>query len=476
MATANQGDAGTGKVWRGLGQRMYITQQGSAGGANWSNCYRSRHYSNVPFRYFRVVLQTFEPGVAAPFTDTDFATSFVFQVGFEYPYVQGNSGIPARIPVTFNAANATGYSPATGPFEYVHSDNLVGYSPATGPFGYILSDVIDAGQVIPAGAFFGFWTTQENAAGSASASNSLPYYFNATNYLERYEGYTLAASSLVAANTALTASSITHVSAASQAGLAEGVTPSMILIECDPDDKSVLMVGDSITYGVGEGVAGSGTNPNAYGDALGSVLSNAGYPARLLNEKFGYNTVNFGRGSDRLQYASANNWKYRLQMAALANPTHIVQQNLINDITSGSSFATLKTNLGAVYALLRGACPNIPIIQTTATPQAATTDAYVTTTNQTAGTGCGGPGSVRGQINDYIRSLRSTVNGYNYLDTAPILEDGYVSGIPGGATSLWNVTGVADGYTYDGTHPNSYADNLVANGLNGENPVRQMDY
>ena len=105
--------------WRGVGQAMSIAVQGFAGGSNWSNTTRSRHYSNASFCRFRVVLPTFYPAGSNPIADTNFPTNYNFQVGFEYPYTNATTGISPRIPVTFNGATSTSYTTTGGPFGYI---------------------------------------------------------------------------------------------------------------------------------------------------------------------------------------------------------------------------------------------------------------------------------------------------------------------------------------------------------------------
>jgi lysophospholipase L1-like esterase len=483
-------------VWRGNGQGMRIAVQGFGGLTNWSALTRSRHYSNASFRHFRVVLQTFYPEGTNPIIDTSYVTDYDFQVGFEYPYVNATSGIGARKTVTFSGANS------------------VSYTAAGGPYGYIMSDVIDAGQMIPAGAFFGFWTTIEVHA--HTGSNLIPNTITASNYLQKYVGYQTAASSQIASNAALTASSITAVGT-NQSGYSGFYPPSMMLIEVPPKTKCVVTIGDSIAYGVGEGVAGSGS----YGDTMGSAYNNAGFVSRGLYEGLEINEVNLARGSDKNNFLStALNWQYRKKLLVLANPTHAINQNGHNDISAtaypaswaattaytqwtvvskesgiylaiqgGTSGSTGPSGTGQnivdgtvvwawivanganpiqdaalefgyyvnVNAQIKALLPNVPLIGNAVTPNSSSTDSFVTTVNQTASTNWGSSTSVRGYFDGYVRNLNAFLNLRGYLDPSAVLEYTYPT-----QTSLWNVTGAASGYTYDGTHPNSYGASLAA--------------
>ena len=222
--------------WRGLGQAMSLAVQGFAGGSDWSNTTRSRHYSNAGFCRFRAVLPTFYPAGSNPITDTNFATNYNFQIGFEYPYTNAITGISPRIPVTFNGATSTSYTTTSG------------------PFGYIESDVITLPTCVPAGAFFGLWTTIEVASGSGT--NVIPYDYNASNYLQRYVGSTGSSSSLIAAGTALVASSI-GAYGTSQTGYSGGYfTPAMLMIDSTSTVPTVAVIGNSSAYGSGEGDLG----------------------------------------------------------------------------------------------------------------------------------------------------------------------------------------------------------------------------
>lgn len=90
--------------------------------------------------------------------------------------------------------------------------------------------------------------------------------------------------------------------------------------------------------GVGEGGAGSGVISDSWGDAQGNkglfdrgIYRNA--PATTL--------VNLGKGSEQLEYASKPlAMRYRLQMLALANPTHIVNGLIHNDLSDTTQSPT----------------------------------------------------------------------------------------------------------------------------------------
>jgi lysophospholipase L1-like esterase len=431
-------------IWRANGQNMRWAIQGFTGGSSGSMCTRSRHYSNVAFRYARFVLPTSYTADFPPITDTDWPTNLSYQVGVEYPFNNSFSGIPTRITVKFSGANSV---------NYVNTDHS----------GFIVSDIVDFGSTVPANTFFGLWTTVENTG--ATGTGGLPYQVTASdNYqagYERYTGNVLSTSSLVSANTALTASSITPVGN-TQSGVNTILTPCMMLIQCNSHAKSIVGVGDSIMYGVGEGNLGS----NANGDSMGSALGNAGYSARWINEVLGYNFVNFGRGSDGFKYYTTATWKYRLQLLTLANPTHILCQNGHNDVMLSGGAPTILGFAQSCYAGIRAAVPGVPIIQACITPNSSSTDNWMTSGNQTATAGFGDSTSVRGIFNDtYVRTNNSALGNNGFIDPNPATEFGYTEGNVGSETSLLKVTGAANGYAQDGTHPNSFACATIANNV-----------
>jgi len=96
-----------GMKWQGMGQGMRAAIIGFDASTIRSNSNRTRHYSNVAFRYFRVVIPLFNT-IGSLYQDTllNAAASYSFQVGFEYPYTAANSGLAARVPVTWGGGVA----------------------------------------------------------------------------------------------------------------------------------------------------------------------------------------------------------------------------------------------------------------------------------------------------------------------------------------------------------------------------------
>lgn len=343
-------------IWQGMGQSMFGAVLGKNGGANIVTTSRTPHYSKVAFRRFRIVVPVFET-IGTPLVDTLFSGQSAvlnFQFGLEYPYTLAATGLAARVPVTFSGVNYATYNSAT------HDAN----------FGYLISDIIDAGQTIPADARFGLWTTVELPSGVVS--NALPYSVNATNNLERWCGQSFSATSRIAAlgagsDFALTSTSITKLGT-TQTGVTGVFTPAMLLIEAPTGTKCVVGIGDSLMQGNNEGQAGSG----AHGDSMGSALSNAGWPARGVIEGAGLNFVNLGKGSDGTKFLStAANWKYRRQLMALANPTHILLENGVNDVSASITISGWAGSTAYVKYDVRSANSNFYMCEVAGTSAAA---------------------------------------------------------------------------------------------------------
>jgi len=486
------------KVWRGMGQGMSVDIQGYSGGAAYSMTHRTRHYSSVKFRRARAVLQCFHT-MGVPLVDTLFTNDYNFQVGFELGYTNATTGLLPRKMFKFSSSDTAQYRQALPPAN-----------------GYIVSDVLDLGRDVAPQEFFGLWTTVEEATAGTPVAGRIPYTRSTSNFLQRYVGTVSAngltlAQSQIALNTAAVATSITSATA-SQGGGSNYFTPVMLLIETDSSLPFIVHLSDSIGYGVGESVPGSGTE----GDGIGSALSNRGFIDRAIYENLGYSSVNLGRGSDGNKYLSTpSNWPYRRSLLALANPTHVINANIHNDpgsvtvagwatatsfakwdcktangnvyvcVVSGTSSAVAGGPTGTGGGIIDGTCvwaylmpypalstarsasimlaqmaavnsqikevlPNAPIIVMTGTPDAASTDAWRTPENQTVAIGWGDSTSRRNLVNEQIKAKNPLLQISEFFDPSSVLEDGYPT-----VTGKWVSNGSASYVTNDGTHPNS---------------------
>ena len=489
------------KQWRGVNQGMSVDIQGYGGGASYSMTHRTRHYLNVRFRRVRAVLQCFHI-TGTPLVDKNFTNDYNFQVGLEPVFKNSTTGLTTpRKMFKFNSSDTAQYRQASPPAN-----------------GYIISDVLDLGQYVEAQQFFGLWTTVEEATAGTPVTGRIPYTRSASNYLNRYIGAiaangTTLAQSQIALDSARSATAITPATSA-QPGASNYFTPIMLLIETDSGEPFIWHISDSIGYGVGEGVAGSGTE----GDGVGSALSNRGFIDRAIYENLGYNGGGFGRGSDGNKYLSnPANWAYRRALLQLANPTHVINADVHNDFVSitianwavstayakwdcklangniytcvvaGTSSSTAGGPSGTGGGIVDGTCvwayvmpqagtatprgasqviaqmanvneqiktilPDVTILAMTVTPDASSTDSWATAANQTPATigGWGDSTSRRSGVNAAIRSKHPLLKIDGYFDPAALLEDSYPT-----ETSKWISNGSAAYVTNDGTHPNS---------------------
>lgn len=484
------------KTVRGIGQGMSLAVQGFSGGTNvWSQTHRTRHYSNTRFQRFKVVMQCFYM-TGSPIADTLFANDYNFQVGFEQNYATATTGLSPRLPITFNGGQTL-------------AQYLVASPPST---GYIVSDWVELPSYVESKQFFGLWTTVEAAA--RTGSNLIPYTRLGSNFNQRFIGVIQAANtSQIDADSTFSATSVTATTSA-QSGGSSYFSPCMMLIETDSTSNFCVTIGDSIGYGVGEGVNGSG----AYGDTTGSALSNSGWSERAIYENLGYDNVNFSKGSDLASYFSnPTNWQYRKQLLTLANPTHIISGNVHNDISTnitlngrvvstaynkydvflsnaklymnvvagttssnsggitttgqavldGTSFWEFVQNANSpgsqavqIYAWqsnmvgqFKAAVPTAKVIGMLPTPDASSTDQYLTTANQTASTNWGASNSRRGNIYTMMTTWMQRLGYWSLIDPNTALE---ADGLPN-TTSKWFNNGFSPYLvTFDGTHPNSY--------------------
>ncbi|MCE0495766.1 hypothetical protein [Vibrio salinus] len=300
----------TEKDWRGMGQGMTLAIQGFNGGTSThSRTCRTRHHSKVRFRKVRAVIPTFYL-TGNPIKDTDIANDLNFQVGIESKFKESLTGISPRIMFKFGGDEVAKYLNESAPET-----------------GYIISDVLDLNGYIEPDQDFGLWTTVE---APNSDSNALPYTKKGSSHLQRYEGVIQNDTGNIENDLARSASEIPAFTKV-QTGETTWFAPCFLLIYTDSANPFVVDIGSSSSYGVGEGTAGS----LEYGDSRGSLLGNSGFFERPLDEELGWSYVNFSKGSDGNKYLrDPENWKYRKQLLQLANPTHVINSNISNDISA----------------------------------------------------------------------------------------------------------------------------------------------
>lgn len=183
--------------------------------------------------------------------------------------------------------------------------------------------------------------------------------------------------------------------------------------------------------------------------------------------------IGLGKGSERIAYLTElTHHRARYPLAAAA--TDVICEHGVNDgLNSGATtFAGLAGALLGLWGQLVALAAAPRIWQCTLPPSYNTsTDAWVTTVNQTAPPG----NTARVQVNDWIRAGAPLVGAApvaagtagstpsplltGYFDAADAMESARNTG-------LWKVNGAANYYTADGTHPSIAAHAAAASIVN----------
>lgn len=181
---------------------------------------------------------------------------------------------------------------------------------------------------------------------------------------------------------------------------------------------SVLLVGDSIMAGSGDGDFSNQAN---------------GYTMRALDGKFNYGVI--AKSSDKSFWFNVmSNRQVRIQMAKYYD--YAVCNYGINDVGANRTLVQIQTDLIGVWNALiaRG----LKVFQNTITPFTSSTDSWATTAGQAPMDAT--KNSVRIALNEWIRTCPAPLSGY--FESADLAESSRNSGI-------WKA-----GYTGDGLHPN----------------------
>jgi lysophospholipase L1-like esterase len=187
--------------------------------------------------------------------------------------------------------------------------------------------------------------------------------------------------------------------------------------------KSFVVVGDSIAWGEGDisNVGSKGGN-----GWIGRALDSHGYPYVKIAKQ----------GQQATDFTSAT--APVTAFLSAINYTDAVCEFGINDLRLGRTQAQVLADHQTIYGVIGS---GKRVYQTTLTPRSATTDAYATTTNQTAKTD--GNMAALNALNASIRAIPANVNFV--IDAADAAMSARDSGI-------WTAPPAA---TTDGTHPNS---------------------
>ncbi len=392
-------------------------------GTVWGRVTRTRHSSTAKFKRSRVVLPTSYFTGSAPMVETDFPASLFFTVSLEPVFDGKITGLATRsLSYTFSGA-ASAAPQGKGPKVGVYN------GPGTNPTRVIKSDWLDHTE-IAANQDFGLWTVVENQLGVGSPSNSLPMSWNASSYINRFEGSRSNTAqdpgvSYIDTNAAETRTSISAFNAG-RSGIAGGFFPALLEAEFEHGVICVYLLGDSMCAGVGAGVLGptAADTPPVPGDVEGTAKRSRGYPAVGM-ELLGLNYVNGGKGSDGYKNLYLDgNMVARLEYIKAANPQFIVMQNIFNDASLFVSEATWMAQVATVYDRIRQAAPGVKIIQATAVPGVSPTRSvvalsYVNATNTATATVASTADLIEGQT---VTHSGGSVSGLNIRAAIHIVD------------------------------------------------------
>ena len=198
--------------------------------------------------------------------------------------------------------------------------------------------------------------------------------------------------------------------------------PFAIIGKTKSNSKGVYIFGDSISVGTGD-------SPTAIGYIAKGVMNTLPYSTMGLPSDVAYNAVN----------------PYIYRKLTTKYCTHAIVEYGINDLSKGQSLSQIQNNLIKIWTELKNR--GLKVYQCTITPKTTSTDSWATVANQTSF----GQESVRVQLNNWIRTTPSVLDGY--FEIADLAESARNSG-------KWKA-----GYTTDGTHPNQTGHVTLAAGI-----------
>lgn len=281
----------------------------------------------------------------------------------------------------------------------------------------------------PSGPWTSFTFTGTAADSSLIVSDPLAFALTRDEvfYVRRWSGWTGSGKCVYAESQGDAANGDTFRIGTSVVDVTAGGTPSggssansfyggPLAIIGQTTQPSVLLIGDSIGYGV---TSGSNTTRNAQGDS-GIVL-------RALGANLAY--CNASRSNDAVQMFLASN-TLRRQLGQWAS--HVVTDYGRNDLDVSRTAAQIKADLESIPALY-----GKPLWQTTITPKSSSSDSFATVGNQTVAS----TNAARNTLNTAIKAGLSGFAGA--FDICPAIENDAAAG-----DGKWKAL-----HTPDGTHP-----------------------
>lgn len=227
-----------------------------------------------------------------------------------------------------------------------------------------------------------------------------------------------------------------------------GYAPLAVLGIPQRATPAVIILGDSIAYGVGEA------------STIGDGLGNRGFAQRGLANVNGCQIpwANEARASDAASVNQTTNLGWRKRYLWQYASDLLVNLGT-NDIAVGNSLATVQGNLINIWQGAKRS--GLRVHQVLIMPRMkATTDSYATPGGMTPETGFE-VGGVRDQLNAWIKAQVATGLIDSFIDVNKYVEDQ-------ANPSKWITNGTANYPTADGVHPSTPLHILAAQPVNAD--------
>lgn len=417
---------------RGVAQRGRLPNS-SGFGAAWTQGVRTRHVLPVPFRRIRLVLPTFNVRTLA---DVDFPHPAEFSAAIEYPYQPSLTELSPRRRLRFGEAGR---------------DGPVGrYDPRSGPFPALVTEEFDLGEIVPAGTALGSWVSMELSAHRSLGRSVLPVStVVGSSLFPSFEATVSGQSSLIDEDWCRAAANIDGTTL----GPTEAYVP-LIMVDCGPQTRSMLVLGDSIAFGVNEGIGGTGS----LGDLRGDANGNRGWVDRwLMREHVCF--TNFSRASQQLANMAEPEKTHRQRaLAAMLDPTDLLIALGTNDIFK-RGIPQMRRDLAAIVESFESSVgKRLPLSMATLLPKSASTDGWKAADKGQTAAEHFGPFSRAAEWNALLRNR--ALGNTSVTDVQGSIHAGSPDDF------LWAGDGVhPDLYTVDGVHPTSDGYDRISSSL-----------
>ncbi len=384
------------------------TNGGGAGDSNFTNCDTRVLCRNGPVAAsnIRLVLGNF---TITSGKEADFANAVTARAAVEF--WTGSAGTFAIQGVTFNGVQSVVMDPKAG---LVISDPIgVTIEPGT-VFTVRTNAQVASGELFPAGGL---------NHGGARLSDG-PQSGDGGNMIRN------------------TSATVVYTVGAITGTTVQGFPHMAVIGEVAGYSPAVVIYGDSIGFGSGDSVSTNAVSGNSSGwISRGLWIGSVANDNRLIpHANMSVSGTNLGHIGTVDALAGIDNQR---RWAMLNWATHAVFQSGRNDISSGSSLATLQTT--AIAAWKRAKSRGVKVAACKLMPSTTSTDAWATAANQTV-TANFGIGGIRDQYNTWLDTKLADGTIDYVIDPNPYVEDQ-------ANPSKWASSPAA--MTTDGVHPNA---------------------